>query len=250
MLIKLVSCLFDFALSIIAAFIVNDLSDGQNLGKSLLAYSAVWISPLVFLNSASWGQCDSIYTFFILLALYSCIRKKSLSMFVFCGIAFAFKFQTVFMVPFLIIIYVIEKQFSIFNFAIIPLILVISGLPGIIMGRSIADPFLIYFKQTGSYTGISFNYNSFWNCIIKDWPEKNNNYTEFKKVAIIFTIFILTLLLYSLKDIKTELSSYTKLLLLHVTIYSCVLFLPSMHERYGYVYEITALILMCLNKKY
>ncbi len=218
--------------------------------KFVIVFTCIWLCPIVFLNSSLWAQCDSIYSFFIFTSFYAFVHKKYTCMFVFYGIAFSFKFQSIFVLPFLVIIYVLEKKFSITNFLWIPIILVISAIPGIIKGRSIIDPFLIYFKQTGTYDAFSMNYNSFWNCLIYSWPGVDNDYTEFKVVALFFTLFLLGLiaLFYLHKCSNTNL--FQKTYLLHLTVYTCVLFLPTMHERYGYVYEITSIILMFFDKRF
>lgn len=252
---KIFSVIFDFALAIVSALIVDNKTSEKGIkrvrsDKFIIIFTIVWLCPLVFLNSSLWAQCDSIYTFFIFASFYAFIRDKYLLMFILYGVAFSFKFQAIFVLPFLAIIYVSEKKFSITKFLWIPIMLEISAIPGIIKGRNILDPFIIYFKQTGTYNAVSMNYNSFWNCLVKSWAGVNNDYAEFKIVATIFTVFLLGLIAVFYIKNCSDASFFQKVYLLHITVYTCVLFLPTMHERYGYINEITAIILMCLNKKF
>ncbi len=251
---KILSILFDYALAIIVSLIaVSDqklrIKDLVNSWKFAGVYSAVLFSPIVFLNSSCWAQCDSIFTFFIFAALYAYIKEKCMIMFMLYGMAFSFKFQAIFAFPFFLMLYVSGRKFSIMNFLIIPMVLVISALPGIIMGRSIFEPFTIYINQTGTYNEISLNYNSFWN-IIGGWSGANGDYVEFKMMATVFTVIILGMILMCVINSKRTMDLYRLILLLHISVYTCVLFLPAMHERYSYIYEVTAIFLMFFNKKY
>ena len=171
-------------------------------------------------------------------------------MFIFLGMSFAFKFQAIFVLPFIMFVYFLEKKFSIAKLLYIPVMLIITSIPGIIMGRSILSPFKTYISQTTTYEGVSFNYNSFWNCIIKDLVFADKDYTRhFSVIAICFTMCILgSLLFWAIKQ-NITLNHSNLIYLLHITVYACILFLPSMHERYSYIYEITAILLMFIDKK-
>ena len=251
---KLLSVIFDYALAIIVSFLMVDDKKGQKLDllksyKFAEVYCVVLFSPIVFLNSSCWAQCDSIYTFFVFAALYSYNKEKYGMMFMLLGMAFSFKFQTIFILPFLLILYVMQKRFSLAYFFIIPLTLVVSALPGIIMGRSIMDPFSIYMNQTGTYNTISLNYNSFWN-IIGGWSGGESDFAEFKIMAVVFTTTILGGILMKVISSNYSLDLYGLILLLHITTYTCILFLPTMHERYGFIYEITAILLVFFDKRF
>lgn len=252
---KLFSCFFDFALAIVVALIVDDkpcakLVDRIRSECFILTYSAIVLCPLVFFNSALWGQCDAIWLFFVFASFYAFTKGKYPEMFILYGLALSFKLQAVFVLPFLLILYLKEKKYSIINFLIVPVMLIITALPGIIMGRSVIDPFRIYLNQTGTYDAVSMNYNSFWNCIVREWAGKNNNYSEFKAVAVLFTAALLGLVLLKVLKHDRSMSTYRLVFLLHITVYTCVLFLPTMHERYGFVYEVTGIMLMVMNKKF
>lgn len=68
----------------------------------LIAAVAVLFAPTVILNSAYWGQSDSIYTAALTACIYYLIvRKNWLSMLAY-GIALSFKLQAIFVAPVLL----------------------------------------------------------------------------------------------------------------------------------------------------
>ena len=252
---KLLSVFFDFALAAAAALIVDIDAPGRLIDKIKSerfaeVYAAVVICPVVFLNSACWAQCDSIYVFFVFASLYAYLKEKYALMFVLYGLAFAFKLQAVFVLPFLLILYAAERKFSVIHSLLAPLTFMAAALPGLLMGRSLSDPVLIYVSQTGKYNHVSMNYGSFWNCVIKTWSTGNTDYADFKMAAVSFTVLLLCWLFFRVLKSEADMSVYRLICLLHISVYTCVLFLPTMHERYGYIYEITAIMLMFFNKKF
>ena len=110
---KILSIFFDFCMAISAAIFACELSKKEKNDKVFfITFAAVIMLPTVILNSAYWGQCDSIYTTFIILTLLYLYKGKYHSAFVFLGIAFAFKMQTIFIFPFIICFYIYKKPGS------------------------------------------------------------------------------------------------------------------------------------------
>ena len=95
-LIKGVSIVFDFFMALAAALLVKELSK-NNKFLELITYALVLIIPTVMLNSGMWGQCDSIYTTFVILALYFLVKEKYSLSFIMLGISFAFKLQFIYL---------------------------------------------------------------------------------------------------------------------------------------------------------
>ena len=241
---KILSILFDIALALVAYFIVKKENRG---GQAFIAFCLVWLSPLAFLNSAVWAQCDSIYSTFALLALYMLSKKKYSTSMCLLGVAFAFKLQTVFILPLFLFAYFIRKEFSITKFLLVPLSMIGISLPSLFWGRSILEIFNIYLNQTNTYEAISRNYPSFWMLMCKE------NYAtpyKFMKLACICSaIFVLALLMYRWFKNGYNTSGKNLYMMAFLIVYTCVLFLPGMHERYGFLYEILAIILALLIPK-
>ena len=152
---KALSIVFDYLLAGVAAILVYQLTN-QSKSKAVLAYACILMSPLVYLNSACWGQCDGIYVTFLMLAVLALYREKYNWMMVAFGIAFVFKLQAVFLLPFFLLIYYVKQKFSILKFLIIPLSMLLSGLPGVIAGRSVFDVFRIFILPFYFYGKLCF----------------------------------------------------------------------------------------------
>lgn len=244
---KVLSCIFDYLLALSVGYLIYEVTMEGKKWKALAGYGMVVLSPLVFVNSALWAQCDSIYTFWIVLTLIFLMKGKYVRAFVFFGVALAFKLQAIFLLPFLLFLYFALKKFSFVYFAMIPAVMGVSVLPCMIMGRKLTDVFDVYFGQTGEYKAMSMNYPSFWvlinNAVIEE------TYETYKTAAILFTVCILAAWMVVWTVRKTELNKQNMLYMAFVIVYTCVLFLPAMHERYGCVYEILAIAILFLNRK-
>lgn len=242
---KILSIFFDFCMAISAAIFACELSKKEKNDKVFfITFAVVIMLPTVILNSAYWGQCDSIYTTFIILTLLYLYKGKYHSAFVFLGIAFAFKMQTIFIFPFIICFYIYKKQFSIFELLITVFTFWISGICAFVQGRSLLDPFRIYTNQTGTYQDMHVNFPSFWMFV-------GNDYEWLKTAAIVMAASICGMGLYIIMKRKLDCSRPENFVCIASWfIWTCVLFLPAMHERYAYPLEILLVILTCINKDY
>lgn len=247
---KLVSCIFDFFLAAIAGKIVGEL-EGSKTGE-VVAYGAVLIFPQVWIDSAHWAQCDSIYTFWIFLSLFLYLKERySVSFFIF-GIALSFKLQAIFVLPFFLMVWLIWDchRFRQFFWAV-PGFYVFC-VPAILCGRKWTDPLNVYMNQTTEYSAVRFNFPSFWGIL---FPA--GTHSDWNKTAVLLTAGILVAGAWRLlilrewgKTVVSTDKSVTnfgemKCRLMRLCawcIWTCVLFLPNMHERYAYSLDILLLV--------
>lgn len=243
-LIKGLSIIFDFALAISSAMLVKYLlpNNKKNI-YSLITYASILFLPEVFMNSALWAQSDAGYTTFVILSLLFLLKEKNVPAFILLGIAFSIKLQFIFVLPLFIIIYVSKKNFSIFNFLIIPLVDIILCLPAIIMGRPIKSILSVYYGQmVENKAFISMNLPNFYEIFSGD-P------VIITKIAIILTMCIcIGMLLYVMYN-KTKWNN-EKIITLALW-FSLIVpyFLPRMHDRYFFMAAIIALIRYIVYKK-
>lgn len=244
---KALSIFFDLALSVLLAIIVYKNSDGERNLPAVLAFSIVWLSPVVVFNSSMWAQCDSIYAFFTILSLYLLYKEKYKTSFAIFGLAMAFKLQAIFVLPFLLFVYFYKKRFSILHFLEIPVVMWITTLPAIISGRGFFTGFELFFEQTEEYKCLMMDYPSFWLCTAYNYQQ--TYYEYIRPLAMGITIAVLAgWMIFAIRS-KLELNASNFIGFALILTYSAVFFLPAMHERYGYVYEILAILYMFKNKK-
>ncbi|MGN0677367.1 MAG: hypothetical protein ACI4K5_06450, partial [Ruminococcus sp.] len=221
--IKILSVIFDY----VGAFAVIKLIShicGTKLTtlKNLMAYSVCLFSPVFFLNSAFWAQCDFIYVSMLLFCMYFMIKEKYDSAMTFFGIALSLKLQAVFFLPVIIIYYFASKKMSARNFLFIPIIYFVAVCPALFAGRGIKDTFLIYFKQTSLYHSLTMECPNIFLFMSGD-------YNMFKKTGIILAVSLLGI--GALICIHKKLYSPQEIVMTAVwSSMICIYFLPSMHD--------------------
>ena len=58
-----------------------------------------FILPIPLTNSSQWGQCDTMYTMCIVAGVYFALKCNSIPAYLFIGLGFALKMQTVLIAP-------------------------------------------------------------------------------------------------------------------------------------------------------
>lgn len=244
-LFKIFSVIFDFLLAFTCAWMVADLTGKKKFGALFqVVYTVILFLPTVVLNSAWWGQCDVIYTFFLVLTLYYLYKGQNIKAFIFFGVAFAFKFQAIFLLPFVISYYFYKKSFSICCFGITAVVFWFSGILTYINGREIFAPFKIYASQAGTYQKMYLNVSSFWMLL-------GDDYSNMKDLAIMTSIILCGLGLFVVIGKYKKMDTIEQFLNTATWFaWVCVMFLPAMHERYTFLLDVLLIVITCINVKY
>ena len=152
--IKSISIAFDFfAAAIMWKLVRHRYPSGP---APLLAYFAVLFAPTIVLNGSYWGQCDITYSAWLLACVYgACADRPAVAMLCF-AVAFAFKLQSVFLAPFLLVL-LLRGRISWRCLALVPLVYVLFVLPAALLGRSWIDLLTIYSHQSQMYAHLSMN---------------------------------------------------------------------------------------------
>ena len=242
-LYKLLSILFDFLLAYIAYIICKDMSSkhtGALLSPALLG-GVILLIPTVVINSAFWGQCDSMYSFFCLVTLFCLYKEKYVWAFVCLGLAFACKLQTIFIMPFVIFYYFRSKGFSLIYGILSLIVMWMTGIFAFAQGRSLLAPIEIYMGQTNEYNMMSLNFPSFWVIPGGDY--------SLHITAIIFTCVVCGIggYLYLSKKMSSNQDDFYEMATWFV--WSMLIFLPSMHERYAYLLDVLLVLLSYKDRR-
>lgn len=245
---KLLSITFDYILALSTAKLAVKLSNKEN-DKYLytLVYSAVLLLPTIFLNSGYWGQADSIYCSFIIISLFLLKESKYNFSFIFLGFALAFKLQTIFILPLFLFYYIIQRKYSLIKMM---LLIIVSFytlcIPGFIYGRNLLEPIKIYINQS-NYPLLWANYPNFWTIITVDKSNYLSSLLKSTSIFICFSILLVGLFIIIVKKVDIK-NSYNFLLITIWTVYTCIMFLVNIHDRYAYLLDILFLISIFLNE--
>ena len=155
-LIKLLSTVFDVLLAYSAMRLVSRWQKSVRLRLGCFFTVLLW--PTVFLNSAVWAQCDSIYVALALLGIDLALDDRPVLAMTCMALSFGFKLQAVFILPVCAVLWM-QGKFRWYHFLVFPAVYVLMVLPAVIIGRPFMDTVLLYFGQTGSI-GTGLNYNS------------------------------------------------------------------------------------------
>lgn len=240
--IKTLSVIFDYVGAFAVMKLISCICNTKFITlKNLAAYSVCLFSPVFFLNSAYWAQCDFIYVSALLICMYFMIKEKHNLSMTFFGIALSLKLQAVFFLPVIIIYYFSSKKMNAKSFLFIPIVYFIAVCPALFAGRGFKDTFLIYFRQTSIYETLTMECPNIFVFMSGD-------YDMFKKAGIIIAFSILGIgaviciykKLYSCQDIVMTAIWSTMI---------CIYFLPSMHERYVFIACVFSVLLAFINPK-
>lgn len=237
--IKLASVIFDYVLAFGVGLLVKDLTGKQDYAG--FAFLATVLSPLVWLNSSYWAQCDAMYVSFCVLSLVYFLREKYHVAFLLYGISFAFKLQAIFLLPLYLFLYLYQKRYSILSYLWIPIMMMLSSIPCVLAGRGKKSVFRVltfYFQQTETWKKMYLNYPSFW-AIVGENEEAF--YDVMHVAAILLTVALLAALMIFWKRHSIVLTKENILFMGFLLAYTCVYFLPAMHDRYNFLAEILAI---------
>ncbi|MCX6083001.1 MAG: hypothetical protein NTW32_26020 [Chloroflexi bacterium] len=234
-LIKLISIVFD----LLSAFFIYKITwlkypwTRLPLLASVLSFSL----PTVILNSSFWGQCDSIYTAFFLACLYFVLIERPVWAIFFFSLAFAFKLQAIFFLPFLAV-YTLKKKIPWFAFLLVPLVYISFALPAIIVGRPWQDVMTIYANQTNKFPKWSSTTPTMYLPLQGKVP-----LTELLSLGTVIVAAIILAIWVFLAWRKREKDGLIALIITSLASVALVPFiLPRMHQRYFYPQDVISLV--------
>ncbi len=232
--IKLISALFDAGN---AVWVYKIARIKYHEGAVPLLGAAVFFAlPTILLNSAWWGQADSIYTFFVLASLFFLMRDRPLPAMVFFGIAFAVKLQAAFFAPFLFLL-MLKRRVAWTSVLIVPLVYIAMMIPALLAGRPFLDTLTIYLSQADTFHQLTMKAPNLYQFISNDW------YSPALYLGLGFTALLaLAWAIGYARKIKT-LTPEIIILCAAVSTTMVPFFLPKMHERYFYLADAMLLLL-------
>lgn len=235
-------CILDFVAAAILGKMIYKVTGSRR--KGVLSYGLFLIVPTIWANSALWAQCDIIFMTFLLLCFYYLFADRPCRAMFFYGMAFVFKLQSLFIFPFLVILWV-NKKVYLKHFLWIPALYFLSIVPAWIAGRPLMELINIYMAQGAQ---------DVWSLSIK-WPniyQIIGNQFFLLEYASAGTWLILGILMIIMFAMAQKRYRITNEFIVQMALFFAILtpwFLPHMHERYGCVADILAIIYAMMNRK-
>lgn len=244
--LKTISVIFDYVAAITMFFLVYEIT--CKVRRSIVGMALVLLCPTVILNSAYWCQCDVIYTSFLLLALLAFFKGNSRKCAILAGIAFSFKLQALFFVPFLILMWLKGRTMKLQHFLYLPIMYVVTAIPAWLFGRSMKELLMIYVDQSGTYAWGTLEYPNLYALLGEATPNYYHPY-EIGSAGTWITIIVLGLLAYYLYVKHIVITDQMAITLALFSVSIVVYTLPHMHERYGFLIDLLAILYGVLDHK-
>lgn len=238
-LIKALSIAFDVLNVVVAVRIA--LHFKLSVNRQMVVAAAVWLAPTMWLNSGFWGQCDSIYAFFILCAFYFIlIRRPTLSVGA-AALAFSFKLQAIFFLP-IYLVFLIAKRVRWRDALAFPVVYVASVLPAMLMGKPLSQILSVYTTQVGLYDDrLNLNSPSVYALIPATAP-----HDVFFLMGILLAVVFLGVWFVMAWRGRERIDDATLMLFAFVFCAGIPWLLPSMHERYFYLADLFSIFVAVL----
>ena len=240
--IKSISYLFELS----GAFAVYQILRFETGNKLSASFGAVFflLLPSNFLESGVWGQCDIVFTSFLIWMAYAVLKNKSWSAMLLFSIAISFKLQAIFTAPLLIIL-LFKQKIRWYQLIVIPVIYCASFIVPFIKGRPLSDLINIYQGQINTFPSLSMNAPNPYHLL--SWYI---HYDERIVIAGVGFACIIVLLLAGWRIIKKTIT-IPRDFLYDLAMFSFLIpfLLPKMHERYFFVTCVFIMLLSLLDRK-
>lgn len=239
---KSIHIVLDFAAAAVMGKLVMETTKSRIKGFS--TYGLMLIVPTIWADSALWAQCDIIFMLFILLCFYYLFREMPNRAMFFYGLAFAFKLQSLFIFPFLVILWV-NKKIKIQHFLWIPGLYFLSIIPAWIAGRPLIELINIYMAQGAQDVwSLSIKWANIYQII-------GNQYflLEYAEAGTWLILGILMCVMFVMAQKRYRI---TNEFIVQIALFFAILtpyFLPHMHERYGCLADVLAILYAMMNWK-
>src|ERR1035437_1873839 len=238
--VKIVSIFFEY----VAAFFIGKIAYQKYKSNLpiLISLAIVPLLPTVILNSSYLSQCDSIYAGFVFGSIYFALKNRRFYSIIFLGLAFAFKRQAVFVLPFFFLL-MLKGKMNWYYFLIIPSVFILSLMPAWVAGRSFNSLISVYISQSNHYRFLTMNFPNLYIWI------SNVHYDSVKMAGMIFTFIITLLSGFWLSKKKYVFSFETWCRFLFLCTITVPFILPGMHERYMYLGDLSAVLYFIIVRK-
>lgn len=226
--LKLIPTLFD----VLSAFIIFHMARLRySDDTAYFAAAGFFILPTILFNSSGWGQIDSLYTSSLLLCVYLLLKERPFWALAAFGAACSFKSQSIFLLPFLGILF-LKGKIRWHHFFLVPAVYVTLGVPAALIGRSWMSILTIYFGQLGQFRELSLNAPNLYIFIPDTFYDVG--------IWVGMGIFFVAMTAWGWVNWRAKITlTHRQIVLMSLAVLALVPFvLPKMHDRYFYPVDV------------
>ena len=238
--VKAISITFDYALAFFVYKCVGVKSNSRIV--PLLAALATLMAPTVLTNSSLYGQCDAIFTTFLVACLYFLLVGRQAWAFVAFGLALSFKLQALFLAP--LFLWLLMKRACDWRcFLLVPAVFLVALVPAWLVGRTLLSLLTIYVRQANKPTDLHSGLPNLWawvpDSLYQWWP-----------LGVVFAACVVLLVAIAIRRSSVKMNSE---LIVFLATYSALMMpyiLPKMHQRYFFPAEVVGIVLAFYLPRY
>ena len=244
--LKIPAMIADIATALLIFLIVRKYGSFRLAFLSMISYA---FNPAIIYNSAIWGQVDSVYTLFFMLALMLFVSDKPMLSGISLAMAILTKPQSLVLVPLFVLVMI--KKYSSFTFAKVMTAscaaFVIVALP-FYLDTSILELFKLYTSSYIQYPFNSLNAFNLWAFTGLFHPDN----TQFLVMTyrmwgyFLFGLIFTYVAYFTLKN-KDDKSIYIACAILFFTFF---MFFTRVHERYLFPMFAPLAVAMTLDRRF
>lgn len=224
------------------------LSRGLSVGIGLYAAVMFFMLPNIIVNSAIWGQCDIIYTLFLMFFVYFVIERRGWAATTALGVAFAFKQQTTFIAPFALYL-LMSWQLHWRQFVMVPLVYAVFMLPAAIAGRPWVELLTVYARQFDTFRTVSMGAPNPYLLLQKLVTEFPSLYGPITMAGLAFGAALVVGLAVVFVRRTAEPNAEQLLLMATLSLAAVPYVLPRMHDRYFFPASAMAFLLVMVRPR-
>ncbi|HEX4407002.1 MAG TPA: hypothetical protein VH560_19320 [Polyangia bacterium] len=232
--IKIIPLAFDLVLACAFQSIAAERT-ASRWGR-IVAFALPLFSPTLVINGSSWGQCDVMYTTFVVLSLRSALRDDWQRAMALAGAALSFKLQAIFFMPALALMF-LKARGPWRALLWVPVVFVATMLPALAIGRPVHDLLTLYAGQVGLFHSLTLGCANFYQWI------PNAPFEILRVTGIVLTLSLLVFIACISWLSPAPWRGRERVLLALLTCMLCPFFLPEMHERYFLSADVISLLL-------
>ena len=243
--IKVISFCFDTFAAAIAYLLIGRLTQREReAGPSvaqLVAPFTILASPTIILNGAVWGQCDIVYTTFLLLSAWAMVAEMGAVALLFFGFALAFKLQAIFLAPFLFAM-LLARRIHWQSLLLVPVGWIIALVPPVLNGAHISEYVFQPSSQAGAFPLLAIGVGNPWGLVQMAGVSERVGLPI--GLAITVALFLALGLWGSRSAFKSPVNT---LALAAFSVQSMPYFMPKMGNRYFLPAEVLLCMVACVD---